>query len=138
MQVHYTGTLEDGSVFDSSLEREPLEFEIGGGKVIPGFDDAVMGLAEGEKRKQLVPAERAYGKYLLVAAAALIPNACRTVCEHTVCVRIMALLRLLRLPACRRIEAVSQFAQYNNGKCLMVIYTMHMTVDCAPPRSSTL
>ena len=62
VQVHYTGTLEDGSVFDSSLEREPLEFEIGGGKVIPGFDDAVMGLAEGEKRKQLVPAERAYGK----------------------------------------------------------------------------
>ena len=62
VQVHYTGTLEDGSVFDTSLEGEPLEFEIGGGKVIPGFDDAVMGLAEGEKRKQLVPAERAYGK----------------------------------------------------------------------------
>lgn len=62
LQVHYTGILEDGSVFDSSLEREPLEFEVGGGKVIPGFDDAVMGLAEGEKRKQLVPAERAYGK----------------------------------------------------------------------------
>jgi len=61
-QVHYTGTLEDGSVFDSSLEREPLEFEIGGGKVIPGFDDAVLGLAEGESRKQLVPATRAYGQ----------------------------------------------------------------------------
>ena len=63
LQVHYSGTLEDGSVFDSSLEREPLAFEVGGGKVIPGFDDAVMGLAEGEKRKQLVPAERAYGKH---------------------------------------------------------------------------
>lgn len=62
-QVHYTGTLEDGSVFDSSLEREPLEFEVGGGKVIPGFDDAVLGLAEGESRKQLVPATRAYGQY---------------------------------------------------------------------------
>ena len=62
-QVHYTGTLGDGSVFDSSLEREPLEFEIGGGKVIPGFDDAVLGLAEGESRKQLVPATRAYGQY---------------------------------------------------------------------------
>lgn len=64
-QVHYTGTLEDGSEFDSSLEREPLEFEIGGGKVIPGFDDAVMGLAEGESRKQLIPATRAYGESCL-------------------------------------------------------------------------
>ena len=94
VQVHYTGTLEDGSVFDSSLEREPLEFEIGGGKVIPGFDDAVMGLAEGEKRKQLVPAERAYGKYLHMAAA-LRQNACITARGHSVRVRIMASLRLL-------------------------------------------
>ena len=62
-QVHYTGTLEDGSVFDSSRDRDPLEFEIGGGKVIPGFDDAVTGLAEGETRKQLVPASRAYGNH---------------------------------------------------------------------------
>ena len=61
-QVDYTGTLEDGSEFDSSLDKEPLEFEIGGGKVIPGFDDAVLGLAEGESRKQLVPATRAYGE----------------------------------------------------------------------------
>lgn len=68
VQVHYTGTLEDGSVFDSSLEREPLEFEIGAGKVIVGFDDAILGLAEGEKRKQLVPAERAYGKWLCIIA----------------------------------------------------------------------
>ena len=63
LQVHYTGTLDDGTEFDSSLEREPLEFEVGGGKVIPGFDDAVIGLAEGQTRKQLVPASRAYGKH---------------------------------------------------------------------------
>lgn len=79
VQVHYTGTLEDGSVFDSSLERDPLEFEIGGGKVIPGFDDAVLGLAEGEKHKQLVPAERAYGKHLCMIAG-VIPK-----CMH--CIR---------------------------------------------------
>ena len=61
VQVHYTGTLDDGEVFDSSLDREPLEFEVGGGKVIPGFDDLVTGLSEGEKRKQVVPAAKAYG-----------------------------------------------------------------------------
>lgn len=60
-QVFYTGTLEDGSVFDSNVDQDPLQFEIGAGKVIPGFDDAVTGLAEGEKRKQHVPADRAYG-----------------------------------------------------------------------------
>lgn len=82
MQVHYTGTLDDGSVFDSSLERDPLEFEVGGGKVIPGFDDAVLGLAEGEKRKQLVPAERAYGKYLCMSQ----PTACTVSrCTHCHC-----------------------------------------------------
>ena len=82
VQVHYTGTLEDGSVFDSSLEREPLEFEVGGGKVIPGFDDAVMGLAEGEKRKQLVPAERAYGKKHPMTAALRLNTCACTVHGH--------------------------------------------------------
>lgn len=60
-QVLYTGTLDDGSTFDSNIDQGPLQFEIGAGKVIPGFDDAVTGLAEGEKRKQHVPADRAYG-----------------------------------------------------------------------------
>lgn len=48
-------------MFDSNVDQEPLQFEIGAGKVIPGFDDAVTGLAKGEKRKQHVPADRAYG-----------------------------------------------------------------------------
>ena len=106
VQVHYTGTLEDGSVFDSSLEREPLEFEIGGGKVIPGFDDAVMGLAEGEKRRQLVPAESAYGKWLHMTA--LRKRACMTVRGHGVCISTMVLLRLLYSSACRRTETACQ------------------------------
>lgn len=60
--VHYTGKLEDGEVFDSSRGRDPLEFEVGGGQVIPGFDRAVQGLNVGENREvRLDPAE-AYGE----------------------------------------------------------------------------
>lgn len=64
-QVFYTGKLDDGSVFDSNLEQEPLQFEIGAGKVIPGFDEAVTGLSEGEKRTQHIPAAKAYGEQRL-------------------------------------------------------------------------
>lgn len=61
VKVHYTGTLEDGAVFDSSREGDPLEFTIGGGQIIPGFEDAVIGMTPGESRKQLIPAADAYG-----------------------------------------------------------------------------
>ena len=61
-QVHYCGTLDDDSVFDSSHEREPLDFIVGTGKVIPGFDDVVIGMARGERRKERVEPNRAYGR----------------------------------------------------------------------------
>jgi peptidylprolyl isomerase len=48
VRVHYTGKLDDGSVFDSSAEREPLEVELGSGQVMAGFDDAVRGMGPGE------------------------------------------------------------------------------------------
>ena len=60
--VHYTGTLDGGDVFDSSREREPLEFTVGGGQVIPGFDRAVEGLEVGESREVRLEAEEAYGE----------------------------------------------------------------------------
>ena len=60
--VHYTGTLEDGTVFDSSVGREPLEFTLGSSQVIPGFEDAVLGLEPGESRTVTIPAEQAYGR----------------------------------------------------------------------------
>ncbi len=61
VRVHYTGTLEDGSVFDSSARREPLEFTIGKGEVIPGFEAAVTGMAPGESKSAIIPPEQAYG-----------------------------------------------------------------------------
>ena len=61
VKVHYTGKLEDGSIFDSSQEREPLEFTIGSGQVIPGFEAAVTGMATGESKSTTIPPEEAYG-----------------------------------------------------------------------------
>ena len=61
VKVHYTGTLDDGTVFDSSVGREPLEFTIGQGQMIPGFERGVVGMELGEKRTVVVAADQAYG-----------------------------------------------------------------------------
>ncbi len=63
IQVHYTGKFEDGKEFDSSLNRQPLQFEVGAGRVIKGFEDAVIGLQAGEKKTVTVSAEDAYGSF---------------------------------------------------------------------------
>jgi peptidylprolyl isomerase len=59
--LHYKGTLNDGTVFDSSEGREPLEFEVGSGMVIKGFDDGVLGMVIGEKKAIHIAVENAYG-----------------------------------------------------------------------------
>lgn len=61
--VHYTGTLEDGTVFDSSHGREPLVFTLGSGQVIQGFEEAVIGMQAGEKRRAVLTPDQAYGEY---------------------------------------------------------------------------
>jgi peptidylprolyl isomerase len=61
VHVHYTGRLDDGTVFDSSSGREPLQFTLGEGQVIPGFEQAVDGMAVGEKTEARIPPEKAYG-----------------------------------------------------------------------------
>jgi len=63
VQVNYTGKLADGTVFDSSAGREPLEFTVGMGQVIPGFDEAVLGMKVGEKKTVTIPADKAYGPH---------------------------------------------------------------------------
>ena len=62
VRVHYKGTLSDGSEFDSSAGRDPLEFVVGSGQVIPGFDAAVADLAVDETKTFTIPAAEAYGE----------------------------------------------------------------------------
>ena len=62
VKIHYTGTLDDGSEFDSSAGRDPLEFQLGGGQVIPGFDQAVDGMSVGEKKSVSIEPADAYGE----------------------------------------------------------------------------
>ncbi|MBT7902497.1 peptidylprolyl isomerase [Candidatus Woesearchaeota archaeon] len=61
IKVHYTGTLEDGSIFDSSKKESPVKFEVGAGEMIRGFDEAVLGMQKGETRSVMIPPEKAYG-----------------------------------------------------------------------------
>ena len=62
VKIHYTGTLEDGTTFDSSAGRDPLEFTLGSGQVIVGFDEAVTGMKTGDKKNVSIPADKAYGE----------------------------------------------------------------------------
>jgi FKBP-type peptidyl-prolyl cis-trans isomerase 2 len=62
VKVHYHGKLTNGTTFDSSAGREPLEFEVGSGMVIPGFDEGVTGMVIGDKKTIHIPADQAYGQ----------------------------------------------------------------------------
>lgn len=62
VRVHYTGKLDDGSVFDSSEGRDPLTFTVGSGQVISGFETAVSGMEIGERKEVRIPADEAYGE----------------------------------------------------------------------------
>lgn len=79
VHVHYKGTLDDGTMFDSSEGRDPLTFTVGSGMVIPGFDNAVKEMEIGETKMVHIPCEEAYGAYREEAIQhqplSLIPNA---------------------------------------------------------------
>jgi peptidylprolyl isomerase len=63
IRIHYTGRLDDGTIFDSSKEREPLEFTMGSGDIIKGFEDAVRGMTVGELKTIRITSGEAYGPY---------------------------------------------------------------------------
>ncbi|MEI4231380.1 FKBP-type peptidyl-prolyl cis-trans isomerase [Roseovarius sp. D22-M7] len=62
VRVHYKGTLTDGQTFDSSEGKDPLEFTVGSGQIIPGLETAVEGMAVGDKKTVEVPVDQAYGQ----------------------------------------------------------------------------
>ena len=64
VQVHYTGRLDDGTVFDSSVGGEPIEFVLGAHHVIPGFEEGVTGMEVGETKTILIPSDQAYGPHM--------------------------------------------------------------------------
>ncbi|MFO7861045.1 MAG: peptidylprolyl isomerase [Desulfosalsimonas sp.] len=63
VKIHYTGKFDDGSVFDSSEGRDPLEFEIGSGNIITGVEEAVVGMQPEETKEATIPPEKGYGEY---------------------------------------------------------------------------
>ena len=63
VKVHYTGKLDDGTQFDSSIDNEPLQFTIGTGQIIPGFEQAIIGMSPGESKSTTIPADQAYGPH---------------------------------------------------------------------------
>ena len=63
VKVHYKGSLDDGTVFDSAHDSDPLEFTIGGEQVIPGFEDAVIGMSIGEIKTSRITYDNAYGPH---------------------------------------------------------------------------
>lgn len=63
VKVHYTGTLKDGTVFDSSVDRSPLEFTIGERRVIPGFENSIIGMNPGESKTCDIAFDNAYGPH---------------------------------------------------------------------------
>lgn len=76
VSIHYKGTLEDGTVFDSSEGRDPLQFEVGSGQIIPGLDRALPGMAVGESKTVTVEPDDGYGQ--------VNPNAVQDVPRSTV------------------------------------------------------
>ncbi len=63
VKVNYTGKFEDGTVFDSSDDKGPLQFTLGSGQIIPGFEEAIIGMNSGETRTIIISADKAYGPY---------------------------------------------------------------------------
>lgn len=91
VKVHYTGKFEDGTVFDTSAERDPLQFTIGEGQVVPGFEKAAVGMSPGETKTAKIPADEAYGPHrqemIMVVDRSQLPPEFEPVVEQRVQIR---------------------------------------------------
>lgn len=65
VKVHYIGRLEDGTIFDSSKDRDPLQFTLGSNQIIPGFEEAILGMGVGETKTVDISSENAYGPHIV-------------------------------------------------------------------------
>jgi peptidylprolyl isomerase len=63
VKINFTGRLDDGSVFDTSVDHDPLELRIGHKKIVPGFEDAIVGMKPGDSKTVDIPADKAFGKH---------------------------------------------------------------------------
>jgi peptidylprolyl isomerase len=116
VQVDYTGKLTDGTVFDSSVGKEPLKFVLGDGQMIPGFDKAVLGMKAGEKKTFTIPAAEAYGPYDA---------------------RLVKEISTKQLPAGMTVEVGQQLQSTQNGNTVVVTVTKvvgdNITIDANHP-----
>jgi FKBP-type peptidyl-prolyl cis-trans isomerase 2 len=92
VKIHYTGRLEDTTTFETSTEHDPLQFTLGEGKMIPGFEKAVIGMKPGESKTVKVPADKAYGPYrkdlIIEVGREKIPPNLKAVVGHPLRIRL--------------------------------------------------
>lgn len=117
VKIHYTGKLEDGSTFDTSADRDPLEFTLGQGELIPGFEQAVLGMEPGESKSVNIPAEDAYGPH----HEELVAQVGRDKLPHDMHVKVGQQLQLQSTDGQRRVVEVTE------------VTDSHVTLDANHP-----
>ncbi|MBU1008045.1 peptidylprolyl isomerase [Candidatus Dependentiae bacterium] len=129
VKVHYTGKLKDGTVFDSSLQREPIQFTIGEKKLIPGFEEAVIDMAPGEQSTIIIPSEKAYGQI----RKELILQVERTKIPQDLKPEIGQILKFQKQPACADGKCNQSHPEETIAFSIIGITDTHLTLDANHP-----